>query len=229
LTLAAQLLSQEEDVTYPVSIYVDNQATITSSDLFSTKLGHYLTNHFHSAILTIKRTSKDCNFKVKVQWILGHDGVEGNKKADIEAKKAVSSQRENSATHRLPPYLQKGILPSSIPVLKQAQWQESNDRWGRFWSKSPHYKCTIHVDPLLTAASKSFTSLVQHLLKCHISLMLWLHTHHIALNQHLHCMGKSASPNCLHCENVLETVQHYLLSCPQYAREWHILTSALKR
>ncbi|KIK40056.1 hypothetical protein CY34DRAFT_88080, partial [Suillus luteus UH-Slu-Lm8-n1] len=55
LNLAAQLLSREEDVTYPISIYVDNQATIKSGELFSTKPGHYLIDHFCSAINALKK------------------------------------------------------------------------------------------------------------------------------------------------------------------------------
>jgi ribonuclease HI len=229
LNLAAQLLSQEEDLTYPVSIYVDNQATIKSGELFSTKPGHYLIDHFRSAINELKKSSKDRNFKVKVHWISGHDGVAGNEKADDEAKKAAESRGNNSSTRRLPPFLRKGVLPSSISALKQAQRQESSERWGRFWSKSPRHARTIQTDPNLTAASNSFTSLVQHLPKRHISLMLWLRTRHISLNQHLHRIGKSLSPNCPHCEDTPETVQHFLLSCPQYIRERHTLTTALRR
>ncbi|KAG1795200.1 uncharacterized protein HD556DRAFT_400242 [Suillus plorans] len=59
--------------------------------------------------------------------------------------------------------------------------------------------------------------------------MLWLRTRHISLNQHLHRIGKSASPNCPHCEDTPETVQRFLLRCPQYAREGHTLTSVLRR
>ncbi|KAG2059418.1 hypothetical protein BDR06DRAFT_874064, partial [Suillus hirtellus] len=32
-----------------------------------------------------------------------------------------------------------------------------------------------------------------------------------------------------HCENVQEMVQHYLLLCPHYAQERHILTNTPKR
>jgi len=229
LTLAAQLLSLEDDLTYPASIYVDNQATMRSGDLFSTKSGHYLIDHFRRIIKELKRTSKDHNFKVKVHWISGHDGVEGNERADQEAKKAARDQRDNSATHRLPPYLQKGVLPSSVSALKQAQRQESTERWGRFWLTSPRYAHTTLIDPRLVAASKSFISLVKHLPKHHISLMLWLCTRHISLNQHLHRIGKSPTPDCPHCNNTPETIPHYLISCPQYARERHVLNTVLRR
>ncbi|KAG2739481.1 hypothetical protein P692DRAFT_201678915, partial [Suillus brevipes Sb2] len=72
-------------------------------------------------------------------------------------------------------------------------------------------------------------SLVQHLPKRHVSMLLWLRTSHISLNQHLFRIGKSPTPNCPHCEDKVETVIHFLLSCPHYARARHALTNALHR
>jgi len=227
LTLAAQLLTMEKDIAYPVSIYVDNQATIKSGDLFSTKPGHYLIDHFRGLITKLKKVSHDRNFKVNVRWISGHDGVEGNEVADREAKKAAEDHRNNSARKRLPPYLRKGVLPSSISALRQAQRQESFERWARTWKLSPRYERITSIDPKILTGS--FLSLVKHLPKRHISLMLWLRTRHISLSQHLHRIGKSPTPDCPHCEGTTETIQHFLLSCPQYARERHILSNALRR
>ncbi|KAG2127127.1 hypothetical protein DEU56DRAFT_691148, partial [Suillus clintonianus] len=198
----------------PITIYVDNQAMLKSGDLFSTKSGHYIIDHFRRLIKILKKNSKDCNFQVKVHWISGHDGVEGNEKADQEAKEAAEGSEANSATRRLPPYLKKGVLPSSTSALKQAQRKESADRWNRLWTKSPRHAHTISIDPQLVAASKSFISLVKNLPKRHISLLIGLRTRHIALNQHLHRLGKSQSPNCPHCNGSPETIPHFLLSCP---------------
>ncbi|OJA10385.1 hypothetical protein AZE42_10669 [Rhizopogon vesiculosus] len=86
LTLAAQLISTEDDITFQVSIYVDNQAAIKSGDIFSTNPGHYLIDHFRRLIMQLKKTSQDRDFKVNVRWISRHDGVEGNEEADREAK-----------------------------------------------------------------------------------------------------------------------------------------------
>ncbi|KAG2155370.1 uncharacterized protein EDB93DRAFT_1080323, partial [Suillus bovinus] len=71
-------------------------------------------------------------------------------------------------------------------------------------------------------------SLASHLPKHHISMLMWLCTKHISFNQHHHHISKSPSPNCLHCENTAETVLHYLLIYPQYARACHVLTSTLR-
>ncbi|KIK76355.1 hypothetical protein PAXRUDRAFT_114618, partial [Paxillus rubicundulus Ve08.2h10] len=64
--------------------------------------------------------------------------------------------------------------------------------------------------------------------KCHISLIIWLHTTQIALNKHLHCIKKSDLPLCPFCDKI-ETVEHYLTSCPQYTHECHVLSIALGR
>ncbi|KIJ16394.1 hypothetical protein PAXINDRAFT_132324, partial [Paxillus involutus ATCC 200175] len=73
-----------------------------------------------------------------------------------------------------------------------------------------------------------FLKLVSSLPKRHISLILWLRTAHIALNKYLHRIKKIASPLCPYCDKV-ETVEHYLTTCPQYARERHVLNTTLGR
>ncbi|KIK75336.1 hypothetical protein PAXRUDRAFT_44459, partial [Paxillus rubicundulus Ve08.2h10] len=73
-----------------------------------------------------------------------------------------------------------------------------------------------------------FLKLVSSLPQCHISLIVWLCTAHIALNKHLHHIKKSSSPLCPYC-NKIETVEHYLTICPQYIREHHILSITLRR
>src|SRR6267154_4496791 len=37
------------------------------------------------------------------------------------------------------------------------------------------------------------------------------------------------TPDCPHCNNTPETIPHYLISCPQYARERHVLNTVLRR
>ncbi|KAG2068968.1 hypothetical protein BDR04DRAFT_1022861 [Suillus decipiens] len=52
-------------------------------------------------------------------------------------------------------------------------------------------------------------------------------TGHTSLNKHLHHIRKVASSHCPHCRNPEESVFHYLIVCPQYQRECHIMTCAL--
>ncbi|KAF8835395.1 hypothetical protein BDN67DRAFT_913079 [Paxillus ammoniavirescens] len=72
-------------------------------------------------------------FKLTVRWISGHDGVQGNKTADKEAKLAAGSPNNNSPIRRLPIYLRNSVLPSSTSALKQAQKDQSKVRWAHNW------------------------------------------------------------------------------------------------
>ncbi|OAX36264.1 hypothetical protein K503DRAFT_826215, partial [Rhizopogon vinicolor AM-OR11-026] len=54
-------------------------------------------------------------------------------------------------------------------------------------------------------------------------------TGHAPLNKHLHRLGKIESPHCPHCQRIKETIHHFLLSCPFYQRERHILVNAFGR
>ncbi|KAG1849440.1 hypothetical protein DFJ58DRAFT_662430, partial [Suillus subalutaceus] len=97
--------------------------------------------------------------------------------------------------------------------------------WVRFWSQSPRHDRTVSINPNILKGS--FISLAQHLPKRYISLLIWLCTRHISLNQHLFRISRSPMPNCSHCATTAETVLHFLITCPHYARTHHILMSAL--
>ena len=47
------------------------------------------------------------------------------------------------------------------------------------------------------------------------SVILRLRSGHCRLNSHLYRIGTKESPNCGHCQTQ-ETVEHFLISCPQY-------------
>lgn len=195
--------------------------------IYSTKSGYYLIDHFRSSIAKLKRANhSDRNFGITVNWISGHNNVAGNVAADIKAKKSTKNREDNSPRRCLPPFLCKGVLPSSVSVLKQAQRLNLSERWALSWQTSPHYTHSCHIDPHIIAGL--FISLVKHLPKQHISLILWLHTNHISLNYHLHHIGKSPIPDCPHCKGTTETVEYFLLDCPQYVHEHFILANILK-
>ncbi|KAJ8595545.1 hypothetical protein M405DRAFT_727800, partial [Rhizopogon salebrosus TDB-379] len=54
-------------------------------------------------------------------------------------------------------------------------------------------------------------------------------TGHAPLNKYLHRIGKAESSQCPHYHQVDETVHHYLITCPFYRRERHILAGTLGR
>ncbi|KAG1737355.1 ribonuclease H-like domain-containing protein, partial [Suillus occidentalis] len=94
LNLAAELLATEEDPVFPVSILVDNQATIQSGETLHSRPGSYLTDLFCNILADIKKENRD--FRVTVHWIPGHADVHGNEEADKHAKLAAESRHNNS-------------------------------------------------------------------------------------------------------------------------------------
>ncbi|KAG2067625.1 hypothetical protein BDR04DRAFT_1026928, partial [Suillus decipiens] len=67
--------------------------------------------------------------------------------------------------------------------------------------------------------------LIATLPKCQSSILMQLCTSHSPLNQHLHRIGKTVSSNCMYYPEMRETVHHFLLDCPHYVRERHVLSS----
>ncbi|KAF8577846.1 hypothetical protein K439DRAFT_1363765 [Ramaria rubella] len=61
------------------------------------------------------------------------------------------------------------------------------------------------------------------------SLLIQLHTGHVAPNKHLATIGAIESSTCPSCKRQDESVHHYLLQCPSYAHQWHCLVTALHR
>jgi len=90
LMLAAHLIATEPDPTFPISISVDNQASIQSSKSFHTRPGSYLADHFHKIMKGITRDNGD--FKVTIHWVPGHAEVHRNEEADKQAKLAAEDR-----------------------------------------------------------------------------------------------------------------------------------------
>jgi hypothetical protein len=114
--LAVQLLATERELEFPVAIYINNQAAIKSGDVFTTKLGHYLIDHFCKALLRLRKKTRCAKSDISICWISGHDGVEGNEKADEEAK-AVPKTPTRPAEESVCLDFYEGIHFRSVPQL----------------------------------------------------------------------------------------------------------------
>jgi len=135
LTLAAKLIATERNLRFPLSIFVDNQASIQSGESFYSRPGSYLADRFRRMMQLIAKNNND--FDVTVRWVPGHADVHGNEEADKQAKRAVEDRESNSPRQHLPHYLRLGTLPLSISALKQAHNKQTHAHWGRLWRKSP--------------------------------------------------------------------------------------------
>jgi hypothetical protein len=81
-----------------------------------------------------------------------------------------------------------------------------------------------------SAPSKKYIRLTKLLDRRQSSILFQLRTGHISLNHHLFRIHKSESPSCPHCHGItVETVKHFLLDCPHYRKERHLLQRKLHR
>ncbi|KAG2138971.1 hypothetical protein DEU56DRAFT_716991, partial [Suillus clintonianus] len=117
LTLTAHLLATERDLLFPLSISIDNKASILAGENFHSRPGSYLADNFRRMMKKIARDH--ANFDVTVCWVPGHSGVHGNEEANKHAKSAAEGINNNSPTNHLPRYLRDRPLPLSVLALRE--------------------------------------------------------------------------------------------------------------
>lgn len=88
--------------------------------------------------------------------------------------------------------------------------------------ESPRYARLQTIEQ--TAPSKNFAKKFVDLPRKHGTLLFQLRTGHIALNKHLHRIARAPSATCQERNAHEETVHHFLLVCPKYARQRNALS-----
>ncbi|KAF5383009.1 hypothetical protein D9615_004880 [Tricholomella constricta] len=119
VALGLQLLI-ETALPRSTSLALDNQGVIQSLDIYRQRQSHYHFDAIHEQARQIARHERNRpTFTLKISWISGHSGADGNELVDKAAKDAA--QGTTSASHRLPAYIRRlhGELPTSISALKQ--------------------------------------------------------------------------------------------------------------
>ena len=82
--------------------------------------------------------------KVKFVWVPGHEDIDGNEKADEEAKQAVETG--SSPRRQLPALLRRKDLPVSISATQQKLKGDIKKRWKTEWKVSPRHTVSSNID-----------------------------------------------------------------------------------
>ena len=91
LILTAKLIHSTPEITLPINIFMDNQATIISGQRPKSKPGHYILDKLRRLLLGIYRNHDITCKDICISWAPGHTGIIGNEKADKEARTAADS------------------------------------------------------------------------------------------------------------------------------------------
>lgn len=97
-----------------ITIATDNQAVLRAYSARKETPGGYLIEEARTLIKTLEE--KWPRIRLKLQWVPGHEEIEGNEKADIEAKRAAEGKHRNRRHEHH--WLLKG-LPASKTATKQ--------------------------------------------------------------------------------------------------------------
>jgi hypothetical protein len=173
-----------------------------------------------------KRRNK-AKYSLTIRWTAGHEGIEGNKKADREVKKAAEGA--SSDRKLLPVYLRKP-LPMNPAAVKRAHHDMLKRRWAEKWRRLPRGRRAGQIEES-TPSKKFITSISQSELSCKAaSQIAQLRIGHAPLNQYLKRISRVDSDRCPACGADMETTEHYLLLCPVYAYErWALGMQARKQ
>ena len=226
LLLALHLIHTEKRSNTTCSIAVDNQATLKAFNSDLRKPGHHIAREaLRLANLMQKRKGKH-KFKLTLRWSAGHVGIEGNEKADEEAKKAASEL--SSQVTLLPPYLRKPLF-SNPSALRR----EHNDRlkkdWANKWGQTKRGRIAKRIDK--SSPSVKFLKTISNpkISRNAASQIAQLRLQHFPLNGYLHKIKRVDSANCPACGADDESNTHFLLTCQSYAHERWALAQQVKK
>jgi ribonuclease HI len=215
MILALRLIKEErEEVVGVTPLGVDSQVAIVAMGSIKPAPSHYIWDAFHNQLCSTAQAHEDMDLLVR--WTPGHVDIEGNERADEEAKKAIT----DGSSQGLPSFLRKA-LPKSKSMMQQAYNKKLRGVASKSWQKSLRYQRMKDINPALP--SPAFLRLTAKLPRKHTAILFQLRSGHVPLARHLYRLGKAESPICPCCNMHDESVDHFLFFCPAHAAARHAM------
>ena len=226
ILLALQLINTEKWNSVPCVIVVDNQAALQAFNAEMRRPGHHLAREALKNAFQLQKRKKKTKYRLTLRWTAGHAGVEGNEKADIEAKKAAGGT--TSPAKQLPSYLRKP-LPTNPSAVTRKHNDELKKKWKEEWRSSNRGSQLLRTDS--TTPSDKFLKAISNekLKRATASIIAQLRMQHIPLNGYLYRFKRVDKPNCPACRENVENIAHFLLNCPKYGHERWALAQQVRK
>src|SRR5438552_14887278 len=189
------------------TIYADSQAAIAATAKPRRQSGQSIICALLDNIDSLK--SQQPNINISLIWIPGHMDIPGNEKVDQAAKEAAQSRGSLGAE-----FQHHNLKSARNDVIRQAAKKE----WETEWQNTPGSKQLKKITRKAQAQSglAVYNSIDNRSQAVQIAR---LRTGHCSLNQYLHRFNIENSSECSCGNGSEETVEHYLLHCPNYDKQ----------
>jgi ribonuclease HI len=180
-----------------IAIMSDSQAAIKAIDNY--KITSKTVWSCLQVLLELAKTNK-----IKILWVPGHKGYDGNEIADLLAKKGAAEE-----------YI--GPLPTfgvSLSSAKTTITKWMQDTMKKRWKD---YKLDNHSKEFILEHSKLKSQKLLGLKRQQLRTIVGMMTGHCGLRDHLHKMGLSDN-GCRFCNHTRETAKHILCECAPLER-----------
>jgi len=122
-------------------IGADNQPVIKATHLSKGTAGHYLLDGFHHTLERVYKRHRD--IELDMIWVSGHEEIEGNERADSEAKRAAKGNSSPDA--QLPKHC-RGRFPRSKAAALQHFHKLLKFESALLLSRSPRFTKLHEID-----------------------------------------------------------------------------------
>jgi ribonuclease HI len=191
-------------------MYTDSQAALRAIDHPRRQSGQSIVKSLLDCI--DNATDGEPHLRIEMVWIPGHSGIEGNERADAEAKRAALDQ---SLSKR---FAYKALKSARVMHIKTT----AKEQWCKGWNEDTKTASALRRiigGWYVKNGPKLYNNLADRGMAATI---VQLRTGHCGLNNYLYRFGISDTPYC-ECGYGKETVEHFLLECRRYKEQRRVL------
>jgi len=134
----------------------------------------------------------------KVQQVPGHQNIQGNERADEEAKKAALASASDQES------LESNLRSAKYQLIRSKLDQQWQNEWDKGTENARQLRYICRSIGVVESGAKIYQRISS---RKHIAWIARLRTGHCSFNKYLHHFGIIDSPYC-ECEGGHETVAH---------------------